>query len=155
MQQKTHKQNVFSPFWLVAWSVTCAISWLLPNHYRPWLAFHMDTWASMCMLIAAFAVLSVIGVRFQLNFVHFQVDHPRTSSGGAAKSLTALLLQQPVVNQPSPPKNSVCKHVGVVGRQRRASFPNAVDYEMAFAADSLRSKIPAMAQCCATAPHPC
>jgi hypothetical protein len=109
----------------------------------------------ICLSIALLAAQWVIGVRFQLNSAHFEGRHPKTSSDRPPKSLTPLLLQQPVVNEPSPPKNSVCKHVGIVGDQRRASFTNAVDYEMGFAADSLRSKTPAMAQCCAAPPHPC
>jgi O-antigen ligase len=56
MQHPSLKYNIFSPFWLVAWSMVSAISWLLPNHYRPWLAFHLDAWTSICLLIAGYAV---------------------------------------------------------------------------------------------------
>lgn len=48
---------IFSPFWLCAWTVVFAISWLLPNHYSPWLAFHLDAWASMSLSIAAATVI--------------------------------------------------------------------------------------------------
>ena len=45
-----------TPFWLVLWSCTLAIGWLLPNHYWPWLSFHTDTWIAVIAAIAAMAV---------------------------------------------------------------------------------------------------
>lgn len=52
---------VFSRFWLVAWSTTLAIGWLLPNHSLPWLAFHTDAWVT---LISSCTLLVLI-VRIQ------------------------------------------------------------------------------------------
>jgi len=43
-----------SSFWLVAWATAMSWCWLLPNHYAPWSAFHMDAWAAaMCLPLAA------------------------------------------------------------------------------------------------------
>ena len=38
-------------------SVLMAISWLLPNHYPPWSAFHMDAWIASILLVVAWLVL--------------------------------------------------------------------------------------------------
>jgi O-antigen ligase len=46
----------FSPFWFFCWVGTLSISWILPNHYYPWLAFHLDAWMSISLLIAAAVV---------------------------------------------------------------------------------------------------
>jgi O-antigen ligase len=51
------KKKVFSPFWLCCWAAFFSISWLLPNHYYPWFAFHLDAWASIFLLIAAAIVI--------------------------------------------------------------------------------------------------
>lgn len=45
-----------SSFWLVLWSGTLAIGWLLPNHYAPWVSFHFDAWSAATFAIAALAV---------------------------------------------------------------------------------------------------
>jgi hypothetical protein len=56
----TNKSKAFNhlitPFWLVIWSCTLTVGWLLPNHYRPWAAFHSDAWIAATLLIAAIAV---------------------------------------------------------------------------------------------------
>jgi len=46
-----------SSFWLVAWAAALSWCWLLPNHYAPWSAFHMDAWAAAMYLPLAAAVL--------------------------------------------------------------------------------------------------
>jgi O-antigen ligase len=46
-----------SPFWLAVWAAALAWCWLLPNHYPPWAAFHMDAWAAIMVLVVAGAVL--------------------------------------------------------------------------------------------------
>ena len=46
-----------TPFWLVLWSCTLAIGWLLPNHYWPWLSFHSDAWVALTASLAALAVI--------------------------------------------------------------------------------------------------
>lgn len=43
---------IMTPIWLVLWVSTLAWGWLLPNHYRPWIAFHSDTWIAGSLLIA-------------------------------------------------------------------------------------------------------
>ena len=49
--------SVVSPFWLIAWATALSWCWLLPNHYVPWSAFHMDAWAAAMYLLIAAAVL--------------------------------------------------------------------------------------------------
>lgn len=51
------KSKLFSPFWLSGWAGVLSSSWILPNHYYPWLAFHRDAWTSISLLIAAAVVL--------------------------------------------------------------------------------------------------
>lgn len=51
------KNILFSPFWLFCWAGVFSISWILPNHYYPWLAFHLDAWTSISLLIAAAVVI--------------------------------------------------------------------------------------------------
>lgn len=46
-----------TPFWLVIWSCTLAVGWLLPNHYRPWVSFHSDAWMASAFLLAAVSVI--------------------------------------------------------------------------------------------------
>ncbi len=50
-------KSLSSPFWLVAWACALSWCWLLPNHYPPWPAFHMETWAAAALLPMAAAVL--------------------------------------------------------------------------------------------------
>jgi len=51
------KNSLFSPFWLFCWAGFLSISWILPNHYYPWLAFHLDAWASISLITAAVVVI--------------------------------------------------------------------------------------------------
>lgn len=48
---------MISAFWLVSWAMFLSWCWLLPNHYLPWSAFHMDAWAAAMYLPVAAAVL--------------------------------------------------------------------------------------------------
>jgi len=43
-------------FWLVVWSLTLAIGWVLPNHYPPWSSFHFEAWSAATFALAALAV---------------------------------------------------------------------------------------------------
>jgi O-antigen ligase len=53
-----HDRNViFSTFWLSVWAIALSVSWLLPNHYQPWLAFHLDAWTALCAATTAIAVI--------------------------------------------------------------------------------------------------
>ena len=45
-----------SAFWLIVWGSALSCSWLLPNHYMPWTAFHTDAWSALSFLIAALVV---------------------------------------------------------------------------------------------------
>jgi O-antigen ligase len=36
-----------TPFWLGVWAFALAFSWLLPNHYLPWSAFHSESWVAL------------------------------------------------------------------------------------------------------------
>jgi O-antigen ligase len=51
------KGRLVSPFWLTVWALAVSWCWLLPNHYPPWSAFHMDAWAAAALLPMAAAVL--------------------------------------------------------------------------------------------------
>ncbi|MDP1529950.1 PglL family O-oligosaccharyltransferase [Rhodoferax sp.] len=46
-----------APFWLAVWAGTLALGWLLPNHYRPWIAFHSDAWIASVLLVAFVALI--------------------------------------------------------------------------------------------------
>lgn len=46
MQEKAFTRQ--SLFFLMM-SMACAAAWLLPNHHKPWLAFHSDAWLSSVM----------------------------------------------------------------------------------------------------------
>ena len=50
-------ERPFSTFWLGLWCVGLALGWLLPNHYVPWAAFHMDAWIATGLAIAAAVVI--------------------------------------------------------------------------------------------------
>lgn len=41
----------------MVWASALSWCWLLPNHYPPWSAFHMDAWAAIALLPMAAAVL--------------------------------------------------------------------------------------------------
>ena len=51
------RRTIFSAFWLNIWAVALSVSWLLPNHYQPWLAFHLDAWIALCAAIAGIVVI--------------------------------------------------------------------------------------------------
>lgn len=53
---KNHQLGNMS-IWLIVWPLALAIGWLLPNHYRPWVAFHSDAWIAAVLLLAASAVV--------------------------------------------------------------------------------------------------
>ena len=52
----TDLKPVMTPFWLKLWICALALGWLLPNHYRPWLAFHTDAWIALTLLVGSIAV---------------------------------------------------------------------------------------------------
>lgn len=43
-------------FWLILWSFVLAFGWVLPNHQRPWTAFHSDAWVALAFLVASASV---------------------------------------------------------------------------------------------------
>lgn len=53
----TSARVVMTPFWLFLWTSTLAVGFLLPNHYRPWLSFHTDTWVALICSIASVVVI--------------------------------------------------------------------------------------------------
>lgn len=55
--QMTSDRSIMTPFWLALWAGTLAFGWVLPNHYRPWIAFHADAWNAALLLLAGAAVL--------------------------------------------------------------------------------------------------
>lgn len=48
-----------SAIWPLGWATILSTVWLLPNHYPPWVGFHMDAWVSILMLVASAVVLLV------------------------------------------------------------------------------------------------
>jgi O-antigen ligase len=48
-----------SAIWPIGWAFILSMGWLLPNHYLPWVAFHMDAWISVVLLVASAVVLVV------------------------------------------------------------------------------------------------
>jgi hypothetical protein len=55
--QMTKDRSIMMPFWLANWAGTLALGWLLPNHYRPWIAFHSDIWIAAALLLAFVALI--------------------------------------------------------------------------------------------------
>lgn len=45
------------PVWLAMWSLLLSLPWLVPNHYRPWSAFHADAIAASVMSIGCVAIM--------------------------------------------------------------------------------------------------
>ena len=50
--------RALSDFWLLTWSISLSIGWLLPNHYPPWSTFHFDAWSAtaFCVLLLVLIV---------------------------------------------------------------------------------------------------
>jgi hypothetical protein len=46
----TKDRSIMEPVWLAVWTGTLVLGWLLPNHYRPWIAFHSDAWIAAVFL---------------------------------------------------------------------------------------------------------
>ena len=44
-------------FWLIGWTLTLALGWLLPDHYLPWSTFHVDAWLALVLSLASLAVI--------------------------------------------------------------------------------------------------
>ncbi len=53
------------PSGLIIFSVFLSLTWLLPNHYPPWAAFHLDAWAGFMLLIASWHVFG-----YARNIIH-------------------------------------------------------------------------------------
>lgn len=47
---------MLSPQWLGVWASALSLTWLWPNHYPPWAAFHADAWAAVVLLLGSTAV---------------------------------------------------------------------------------------------------
>jgi len=69
----TSKTPALSHFWLVIWSCTLSLGWLIPNHYRPWPAFHTDAGISVVLLLAAAAILIRVSGEVLLHKITFLV----------------------------------------------------------------------------------
>jgi O-antigen ligase len=52
-----NERSIMAPFWLALWAGTLALGWVLPNHYRPWIAFHSDAWVAAVLLLAFAALI--------------------------------------------------------------------------------------------------
>lgn len=64
-------QLVMTSFWLSVWSFFLAFGWVLPNHQRPWTAFHSDAWVALAFLLATASVF--IRVREPLTWYRITV----------------------------------------------------------------------------------
>ncbi len=53
----TKDRSIMAPFWMALWAGTLALGWVLPNHYRPWIAFHSDAWIAAVLLLAFAALI--------------------------------------------------------------------------------------------------
>lgn len=52
--------TLLRPFWFGFAALALSLSWLLPNHLPPWLAFHADAWSAVVLTgVAAFVLLRV------------------------------------------------------------------------------------------------
>ena len=43
--------------WASLWAITASVTWLLPNHYYPWVAFHHDAWIAWTFLLGSAALI--------------------------------------------------------------------------------------------------
>jgi hypothetical protein len=58
MQKARVSNNMpLSKFWLIVFAIALSLSWLLPNHYPPWSAFHVDAWNATILVLASFSVI--------------------------------------------------------------------------------------------------
>lgn len=65
-QSKAHISQLWFGLWVMAFSLT----WLLPNHYVPWSAFHSDAWCAVWLAVIATVVL----VRVRLDAKWYPSD---------------------------------------------------------------------------------
>lgn len=48
--------NAISPLWPYVGMCVMTCTWLLPNHYYPWSAFHADAWCAVVLSVAALVI---------------------------------------------------------------------------------------------------
>lgn len=51
------QKKPLSSFWLIGWSFTLSLGWVIPNHYPPWAAFHVDVWIAVAIALASVGVI--------------------------------------------------------------------------------------------------
>ena len=56
MKLIVREKIIMTPMGLSLWACALAIGWLLPNHYRPWMAFHFDAWVALVLSVASLTV---------------------------------------------------------------------------------------------------
>lgn len=49
--------SILPPVWLWLWTAMLSLAWLVPNHFKPWTAFHADAWMACVALTGALAVV--------------------------------------------------------------------------------------------------
>jgi len=54
--QSPHGGHAIRPLWLFVSTGALACTWLLPNHYYPWSAFHADAWCAVILSALALAI---------------------------------------------------------------------------------------------------
>lgn len=95
--------SVFPSIWLNVWAIALALSWLWPNHYQPWAAFHVDAWIAIILTLSSAVVylrsksaihwhFSVVLVFALLAVPWFQASFGLLPFAGQAWISTAYLL---------------------------------------------------------------
>ena len=46
-------------FWISVWVIALSLSWLIPNHYPPWAAFHADAYIAILLMLTSAAVIMI------------------------------------------------------------------------------------------------
>jgi O-antigen ligase len=92
-----------SAIWPLGWAAILSTGWLLPNHYPPWVGFHMDAWVSVLILVASAVILlvsagpvrvfgSTLGIFLLAMVPGIQFGMGLVTSGGNAWLSSAYLL---------------------------------------------------------------
>lgn len=48
---------LMTPAYALLWALALSLTWLIPNHFRPWTGFHADAWLAGVTLIGALSVI--------------------------------------------------------------------------------------------------
>lgn len=56
-----------APLWVTMAIILLSLTWLLPNHSRPWVAFHSDAWIALNLIIISLIIFVRAKQVFELN----------------------------------------------------------------------------------------